>query len=95
MRKISLFTGIVATVIGLGAVATAGSAFAEGCLTAQQQLPPISLSQDSMIPNAGFGYDNDAYDAALAKGNICTTTQQSQPVSDETTTAKKPRTSYN
>ncbi len=24
-----------------------------------------------MIPGAGFGYDKDAYDAALAKGNNC------------------------
>ena len=52
------------------------------------------LKSDTGAQNYG-DYNNPAYDAALAKGNICTTTQQSQPVSDETTTAKKPRTSYN
>ena len=81
MNKISLFAGLVATVVGLGAVSTSGSAFAAGCLTNQDALPQLSLSHDAAVPEAGFGYDKDSYDAALAKGNTCGTTQQSAPVS--------------
>ena len=80
--KTSVLSTMMIAVIGVGALSGASSAFAADCLTNQSALPPISLSQDSMIPNAGFGYDKDAYDAALAKGNACPTTQQSQPVAD-------------
>ena len=79
MRKISLFAGVVA--LALGATAVSSSAFA-ACLTSQEQLTPMSLTHDDMVPNAGFGYNKDAYNAALAKGNACPVTQQAQPVSD-------------
>ncbi len=98
MHKISLFAGLVATVIGLGAVSTAGSAFAAGCLTSQEALPQLSLSHDSMVPGAGFGYDKDNYAAALAKGNNCATTPQSTSASAPTAdfgTASKARVSHN
>jgi hypothetical protein len=50
-----------------------------------------------MTPNAGTEYDKATYDAALAKGNACPTTEQSQPVSDIQTTHGKrtPVQSYN
>ena len=76
MRKISLTVGLLATLVGFGAVSTASTAFAAGCLPSN--LPTISLSQDSMIPNTSFGYDTDAYEAALANGNACSSVQQSQ-----------------
>jgi hypothetical protein len=79
MRKLSLLAGAVALAIGCGGAAS--SAFAAGCLTNQEQLPPMSLTHDAMIDGAGFGYDKGAYDAELAKGNSCAVTQQSQPVS--------------
>lgn len=78
MRKSLLLAGVAALTVGLGAASS--SAYAMGCLTNQEALPFMSLSHDDMVPDAGFGYDKDAYDAALAKGNACSTTQQSQPV---------------
>ena len=90
MRTSILLAGIVATTIGLGAVST-GSAFAAGCLAPEVATPPVSLSHNDMgdkgtnfagASSKGFGYDRDAYLAALAKGNSCGVDQQSQPVSD-------------
>jgi hypothetical protein len=97
MRKLSLIAGIAATTIGLAVVST-GSAFAMGCLSPDLQTPPVSMANnqlgDSDVNGAsskGFGYDRDAYLAALAKGNACSATQQSQPVSDtQMLNAKKP-----
>jgi hypothetical protein len=82
MRKISLFGGIVVLTLGMAAVSTAGSAFAMGCLDNQDSLPAISLSHNGLTPGAGFGYDKDGYDAAIAKGNACPATEQATPVSD-------------
>ena len=86
MRTSILLAGIVATTIGLGAVSTA-SAFA-ACLSPELATPPVSLTNNQMADKAdhgassqGYGYDKGAYDAALAKGNACGTSEQSQPVS--------------
>lgn len=79
MRKFIVLTSAVVMALGVGAASS--SAFAMGCLINQENLPPISLAQSAMVPNAGFEYDKAAYDAALAKGNACPGTQQSQPVS--------------
>jgi hypothetical protein len=81
MRNVYLMAGLVATAIGLSAVST-GSAFAMGCLTNQENLPGVSLTNNPMVPNEGFGYDKTDADAAIAKGNTCSTTEQSQAVSD-------------
>lgn len=94
MRKISLVIG--ATVLAFGVTAASSAAFAS-CLTNQESLPTISLSQTAMTPNDGTEYDKGAYDAAVGKGNACPTTEQSQPVSDVQTRHGKrlPTQSYN
>jgi nickel-dependent lactate racemase len=79
MRKFIVLTSAVVMALGVGAASS--SAFAMGCLTNQASLPPISLAQSAMVTNAGFEYDKATYDANLAKGNACSATQQSQPVS--------------
>jgi hypothetical protein len=95
MRKLIVLTGAVVMALGVGAASS--SAFAMGCLTNQENLPPMTLAQSAMVPNAGYEYDKGAYDAALAKGNACPATQQSQPVSDvENMNGKtRARTTYN
>jgi hypothetical protein len=93
MRNVSLLLGAVAMAAGLSVVST--SAFADACLTSQDNLVPMSLSHNAMVPGAGYGYDKDAYDAALAQGNVCQTTQQSQPVSDVQNTTGKSKTGSN
>lgn len=78
MHKLSLLAGVAVAAIGMASF-TSGSAFA-ACLN--QTLPPISLAQSAMVPNAGFEYDKAAYDAQAAKGNYCGVTQQSYATSD-------------
>jgi|GEM_PF-4927023 len=79
MRKISLVAGLVAMTIGLGGVSAASSAFAATCLN--PAAGTIDLTHNPMVPGAGWGYDKDAVDAELAKGNRCDLQQQSQPIS--------------
>ena len=86
MRSKYVLAGIVTMTIGLGAIST-GSAFAMGCLSPEVATPPVSLANTPMGDmsdhgawSKGFGYDRDAYLAALARGNACGTSQQSQPL---------------
>lgn len=74
MLKLSMLAGVAVAAIGFASM-TSGSAFAAGCLNTT--LPPITLSHNAMVPNAGYEYDKSAYDAEAAKGNHCATTQQS------------------
>jgi hypothetical protein len=78
MSKTSIFASVAIAAIGIASLSS-GSAFA-ACLNTD--LPPISLSHTAMTPNQGFEYDKAAYDAQLAKGNKCATTEQSYPTSD-------------
>ena len=71
MRKISLIAGAIALAAGLGAVSTASTAFA-ACLNPDAGI--IDLSHNAMQPGAGWGYDKDAVDRELAKGNNCAVT---------------------
>ena len=59
-----LKSGFVAAVVGLGIFASAGSAFAAGCLTPDQTAQSLIDSSDS---------DYDAAAAANAKGFRCDT----------------------
>jgi len=88
MRKIFLMAGVVATAIGMSAIAS-GSAFAMGCLNNRADLVPLSLTHNPMADNGehgakseGFGYDRNAYLSVIAQGNTCNTTEQSQPLTD-------------
>jgi len=85
MQKLALFAGAV--VMALGVSAASSSAFAMGCLDNQNQMVTPSLT-DSLMPTTGgngtgsagnVAYDVGAYNALLAKGNTCSTTQQSLP----------------
>jgi hypothetical protein len=78
MHKLSLLAGVAVAAIGMASLSS-GSAFA-ACLN--QAMPPISLAQSAMVPNAGYEYDKAAYDAQAAKGNFCGVTQQSYATSD-------------
>ena len=55
MRKFSLVAGLLVSVIGLSAVSTTSSAFAAGCLPNQNGAALQSLTNDTMVPNAGAG----------------------------------------
>jgi len=91
MRKISLFAGIVAVTLGMGAI-SATSAFADSvCLN--PDAGAIDLSHNAMQPGAGWGYDKTAVDAELAKGNRCSVVQQSAPV-DQTNYSVKTRAAH-
>lgn len=101
MRKSILLAGLVATTMGLGAVST-GSAFAMGCLSPELATPPVSLTNNAMgdksqngAASKGFGYDRDAYLAALAKGNACGTSEQSLPVSETQQHVRTSQPTYN
>lgn len=91
MRKISLFAGIVAMTVGLAGVSTASSAFAMGCLN--PDAGAIDLTHNAMNPGAGAGFDKEAVDAELAKGNRCSITQQSQPVNGDDMSNYRPSSS--
>jgi hypothetical protein len=96
MRKISLFAGVVALTLGLGAVSATSSAFAD-TLCLNPDAGTIDLSHDAMKPGAGWGYDKAGVDAELAKGNRCAVTQQSQPI-DQThysVKSRAPQSTYN
>jgi hypothetical protein len=75
MRKLSMLAGIAVVAVGMTSLSV-GTASAAGCLN-PDNLPPMSLTHDSMVPGAGFGYNKSAYDDQLAKGNTCGMTQQS------------------
>jgi len=87
MHKLSMLAGIAVAAIGMASLSS-GSAFAMGCLNST--LPPISLSQNAMVPNAGYEYDKAAYDAQLAKGNACGVTQQSYSTGSDNRSANNP-----
>ena len=96
MRKISLFAGIVAVTLGMGAVSVTSSAFADSvCL--YPDAGAVDLTHNAMQPGAGWGYDKTAVDAELAKGNRCSVVQQSQPVNptNYTVKSKAPHSTYN
>ena len=84
MQKIALLTGAVVMALGMGAAST--SAFAMGCLTNQNKMPTPSLSDNLMAISGGTAsalpapYDVGRYNALVAKGNACPTTEQSLPL---------------
>lgn len=78
MRKFTLIAA-TAAVFATGLLLPTADAFAMGCLN--RTLVPMDLTHDAMKPGAGWGYDKPAYDAELAKGNKCPTTEQSTPTS--------------
>jgi hypothetical protein len=77
--------GIVA--LGMGAAST--SAFAAGCLYNQNQMVTPSLTDNLMAESGSTAtalpapYDVAQYNALLAKGNTCPTTQQSLPLDQQ------------
>ncbi len=85
MRKITLIAA-TAAVFASGLLMPTAGAFAAGCLN--RTLVPMSLSFDTIEGS----YDKGAYDAELAKGNKCPTTEQSAPVSNNTPLNGKTRT---
>jgi hypothetical protein len=88
MRKISLLAGLLAVTLGGAAVSTTAPAFA-ACLNPDAGL--IDLTHNAMQPGAGWGYDKDAVDRELAKGNRCDLVkQQSQPVTGDQLNDFKP-----
>jgi hypothetical protein len=93
MRKFSLVAGLLVSVIGLSAVSTTSSAFAAGCLPNQNGAALQSLTNDTMVPNAGAG-PHSSYDVTSVQGNSCSVTQQSAPVQD-VKHAKKAQDAYN
>jgi hypothetical protein len=90
MQKLALFAGAV--VMALGVSAASSSAFAMGCLDNQSNMVAPSLVANfissapggagaaSALPPA---YDVSQYNADLAKGNACSTTQQSLPLDQQ------------
>ncbi len=98
MRKISLVAGLFALTVGLGGASLATSAFADSGVCLNPDAGMIDLTHNAMQDGAGWGYDKDAVDAELAKGNRCnTTTQQSQPINhtNYVVKGKNPVSSYN
>jgi hypothetical protein len=75
MRKHLMLAAAAFAALGFTA-ASSGMALAEGCLN-PTDLPPMSLTHDDFVPNAGPGYNLQAYQAQQARGNTCGVTQQS------------------
>jgi len=100
MRNTYVLAGILAMTIGFGAISI-GSASA-ACLSPEVAKPPVSLTHNDMSDmsangawSKGFGYDRDAYLAALAKGNSCSVSQQSEPVAATQLPAHHAQSAYN
>ncbi|HVW93912.1 MAG TPA: hypothetical protein VHB74_15055 [Devosia sp.] len=75
MRKQMMLAAAAFAALGFTGLTSSG-ALAAGCLN-PRDLPPMSLTHDDMVPNAGFGYNKQAYQDQLARGNTCGVTQQS------------------
>jgi hypothetical protein len=70
-RNITILTGLAATLVMLGGMSTASSAFAMGCIN--PKLAPSSLAQD-VRPD-----DQHSYDQVAMLGNKCVSTTQQVP----------------
>jgi hypothetical protein len=87
MQNIVKLAGVAIVALGMGAAST--SAFAMGCLTNQNQMVTPSLSDNVMATYGSTAsalpapYDVAQYNALLAKGNACPTTQQSLPLDQQ------------
>lgn len=78
MRKFATLASLAVVAVGFTSI-VGGTAFAATLHTGD--LPLLSLTHNDLVPNQGFGYDKQAYDAQLARGNTDdVTTEQSLPV---------------
>ena len=95
MQKLALFAGAVVMALGVGAASS--SAFAMGCLDNQNQMVTPSLSLSVMPAPSGNGTDTNGttafdvaqYNALLAKGNACPSTEQSLPFGQQQTSVHR------
>ncbi|MGN6103245.1 MAG: hypothetical protein ACTHOR_19075 [Devosia sp.] len=97
MRKFALLTVALVGTMSLATLGGATASFAD-TLCLNPDAGSVDLTHDAMKPGAGWGYDKDGYDSEMSKGNRCSVTQQSQPLTNTSTTTvvkQKTHTSYN
>jgi hypothetical protein len=92
--RITLLSGLTATVLGLGMLASAGSAYAAGCLQPGQTQYSLADDTDAAIDRSlaanAQGFSCNTGDMAVASELSVTATKQHRPIASVAPASEEP-----